>query len=413
MLNQTSAVVHIDFDASDTGGCPDTALTSPTLTGPGYSLTITPSPNESGDELQWTGSGVLTLNTPSSLPSTPVSGFIKPKYMVVGMYYDPPGQKSSVVYTNGFVNGTVTSSSNSYANTESLTVSLTVNVGVEVLDAKATDSYTAAITGQWAQTTTDSQTVTVSQTQTLGYTLPGPSASKDGIDHGEDVVWVWVNPEVSITLVQNIGVTVNGYFFDPTDPLQAMDVVHLTINELQNPALIPQDLMDRINRIWDPAGGPLNSADFADIANTDPYVANASYDPQTDTSGRFTDTGVTVDYTPTDGSGQGQASSQAYNVSTSSLTATTHSQSDSHSNQFTVDETLSGALFGENAKYAFKSSYTYKQTNTSSTTTNKGKNQSATATIFQPLYTDGYTGPTAIKIYRDEVYGTYMFYGAE
>jgi hypothetical protein len=29
------------------------------------------------------------------------------------------------------------------------------------------------------------------------------------------------------------------------------------------------------------------------------------------------------------------------------------------------------------------------------------------------LNTDGYTGPTAIKTYRDEVYGTYTFYGAE
>lgn len=48
-----------------------------------------------------------------------------------------------------------------------------------------------------------------------------------------------------------------------------------------------------------------------------------------------------------------------------------------------------------------------------SITTNKGKNQSATATLFQPLNTDGYTGPTTIKTYCDEVYGTYTFYGAE
>ena len=318
-LNSTSGITWIDFDSYEDGGCNDPAVSSFTLTGAGFTLTVSPVEESESDSSYWGGTALLTLDSPSTLPATPVTGFIKPKYMIVGMYYVPPGMKSSAGYTSGFVNGTVTSSSTSYQNTESQSVSVTTGYSASVGAAKAAYKITASASGAWSQTTTDSQTLTVSQTQTTGYTLPGSSASKNGIDHGEDVVWVWLNPEVSLNFVQNIGVTINGYFFDPSDPAQGMDVVQLTVNELRNPSLIPTDLLSRLNRPWDPAGGPLNSADFQDILDTDPFVTNPAFDPETDTSGRYSDTQVIINYAPTDGSGQGQPSSMSYSVVSSSL----------------------------------------------------------------------------------------------
>ena len=412
-LYQTSAFIYLDYDAYETGGCPDPALTTFTIAGPGYSLDVTPLPDYSSDSNGWTGTGIMSLTTASPLPPSPVTGFIKPKYIVLGMYYAPPGQKSNVQYGTSFVNGTVTSTSGSFITNVSQTASLTIGAKVKTPAAGASWSLTAAASGAWGQTTTDSKTVTISQTQTTNYTVAGPSSSKDGIDHGEDIVWVWVNPEVNFSFVQNVGATINGYFYDPSDPTAGMDVLFLTINELQNPSTIPTAELPRINRTWDTVGGPLTASDFADIANTDPYVANPAYNPETDPSARFTDTGVLINYEPTDGTGQGQASTQSYSVSTSKLTATLHSQTDSHTVGFSVDQKYSGSLFGLGASYDFKSSYSYEQTNTSSNTVNSQTGQTATATIVSPLYTDGYTGPTAIKIYRDEVYGTYMFYGAE
>jgi hypothetical protein len=39
------------------------------------------------------------------------------------------------------------------------------------------------------------------------------------------------------------------------------------------------------------------------------------------------------------------------------------------------------------------------------------KGQTANFSIVSPLPSDGYTGPTAIAVYKDNVYGTFMFYG--
>ena len=58
-----------------------------------------------------------------------------------------------------------------------------------------------------------------------------------------------------------------------------------------------------------------------------------------------------------------------------------------------------------------------KVTNTATTVTKKSSSQSATSgqtasfSITGPYASDNYTGPTAIQIWRDNIYGSYMFYG--
>ena len=39
-----------------------------------------------------------------------------------------------------------------------------------------------------------------------------------------------------------------------------------------------------------------------------------------------------------------------------------------------------------------------------------GTSQAASFTIYPPLASDNYTGPTAIQVWKDNVYGTFMFY---
>ena len=41
-------------------------------------------------------------------------GAIRPKYLVVGVYYAPPGASSSVTYSNGFLSGTSENISQSF-----------------------------------------------------------------------------------------------------------------------------------------------------------------------------------------------------------------------------------------------------------------------------------------------------------
>src|ERR1051325_3433034 len=67
----------------DSPPCPGNYVGTGTLTGDSYTITFVPS---SG------GYGTATLQ--------PISGFINPKYVVVGVTYAPPGASSSVTYTN-------------------------------------------------------------------------------------------------------------------------------------------------------------------------------------------------------------------------------------------------------------------------------------------------------------------------
>jgi hypothetical protein len=57
-----------------------------------------------------------------------------------------------------------------------------------------------------------------------------------------------------------------------------------------------------------------------------------------------------------------------------------------------------------------KASTTFTYTNTWSSTVTSGTSQAANFTIYRPLSTDGYTGPINMQIWKDNVYGTFMFY---
>lgn len=415
-ITPTTGLVWLQNDPS-AGTCNNPPGPGFTVSGAGFSLQVYPYESYDSDSSWWNGTAVLTLNTPSNLPPTPVTGFIKPKYQILTVYYPPPGSASSASYQTGFTTGSAISNSSTFLNSESESVSLKTGFSATIPLASAKTTFTAGETGQWSQTTTDSTTVTLSDTQSTTFTIPGPASSKDGIDHGEDIIYIWLNPEVSITTVQNIDVVTNGYFSDPNDPARGMNIVQLTVNQLQqalvtsNPTLISPDVQMRLRRTWDPAGGPLNSNDYQDILKADPFVANPAFDPRSDTSGRYTDAGVSMDYSPTDGIGQ--PTSMTYNVSSSSLTSTVTTKGDSHSTEFSLDESLSASVFGFAASEDFKQSYTYSVTSTTSHTSNNGSNQNASVTIYRPLLSDGYAGPTLIKVYRDNVYGTFMFYGAE
>lgn len=60
------------------------------------------------------------------------------------------------------------------------------------------------------------------------------------------------------------------------------------------------------------------------------------------------------------------------------------------------------------AKLSFSTTFT--TSNSASSTQSSSGTQSANFTIFPPVAADSYTGPTAIQVWKDNVYGTFMFY---
>ena len=67
------------------------------------------------------------------------------------------------------------------------------------------------------------------------------------------------------------------------------------------------------------------------------------------------------------------------------------------------------------AKFALdvKTSDTYTSTNKWSSSINGGAGQTASLSITGPAAADNYTGPTTIQVWKDNVYGTFMFYPIE
>ena len=85
---------------------------------------------------------------------------------------------------------------------------------------------------------------------------------------------------------------------------------------------------------------------------------------------------------------------------------------DSHTTIYVVDATASASFFAT-ASVEFSSTSTYEYSNQWSSTVSSGTSQTMNFTIVPPLSTDNYTGPTAMQVWKDNVYGTFMFYPEE
>ncbi len=337
-------------------------------------------------------------------------GFAKLKYQILGVDYAPPGSKSNVTYGGSMMRGTSHSDSSSWTNNLSTSIGVSVKTGfLGIVDAAV--SYTAS--ASYAQEGDSSNSITVSTTKNVTDVIPGPASAATGISHDYDVIWVWLNPELNLNFTGPDSMQWNGYAYDPADDANEMEVVPLTVAELKNPTLIPIGTVARLNRSWDKSGlGALTTADYADILEADPFVANPSFNPNTDPNHRFDlQNGETFSYTPA--SPGGQPITQTYSISTQTTTSQGQGASDTHSVGLAIDDTLSGGIFGTKVTASLKISNTYTTTNKWSNLLNGGSGQTASLSITGPASTDGYTGPTTIQVWRDNVYGSFMFYGIQ
>ena len=329
------------------------------------------------------------------------NGAIFPKYQVLGVDYAPPGSRSNVSYSASFTRGGSTSITNSFNDQTSVTVSQSGKFNIGSYGAELSTS----ITGLYSQGNDSTTGNSWSVTTTGGDIIYGPASSSVGIDHNYDVIWVWLNPAVNLTLTGPASITWGGYAFNPADPVNEMDVIPLYVYELKNPSLIPANVAARLARTWDPALGGLTAADFATILESNPYVTNPSYDPNTDTTGRFSlMVGQTFNYVP--------AIPGAQPITQTFMSTAQSGSNTANGSQVTrsVSMTIGGsATLLSKVSVELKNTQTY--TSTTKATTNDSTAETATLSITGPLASDNYTGPTAIQIWRDNVYGSYMFFG--
>jgi hypothetical protein len=331
------------------------------------------------------------------------SGFIRGKYEIVAVYYAPPGMKSSVTYGSSFAAGTTTSVSNSF----NVANNVAVSVGTPSIGG---DSASMTMTFGWGYGSTSSNSITLTTTTAESLTVPGPLSSANGIDHSQDIIWIWLNPSVAVSVFpgDTVPIHVTGMAYDATDP-DNMDVYPISVANLQMLAagIVPTGVdMTRLNRAWS-ATGALTPSDYTSILAADPYVANPQFNPSTDTTHRFDSLGQTINYTPAGTGGQPLVS--GYTSSYQSTSTAGQTATDFHSVGISFDGSVQWSAY---VKTELKASTTWTWTNMSGTSLTNTNIQSANFSITSPLLTDGYTGPTAITVWKDNVYGSFMFYGA-
>jgi hypothetical protein len=222
-------------------------------------------------------------------PYTILSG-LHPKFMVVNIQYAPPGSGSAVTYSNQTTVGTSTGSENSFTHSESLTETVGVNLGVFKLSDSVDETWTntrdSSSTFSLNNVTSNSEVVPGPCNVMPGTTTCAPASQADqslGVEHESDVIWVWLNPVADYVITSPTTFVWGGYASDPSDPNSpdgGMDVIPLSVSQLDGTSTITQAEWDVLDRNWDPitlgGAGPITQQDLQTILARDPFVTNFS-----------------------------------------------------------------------------------------------------------------------------------------
>lgn len=310
---------------------------------------------------------------PSNQPQT---GSGRADYYIITVLYAPPG-----------TNGGHSSSSVEYGSSSSLGTTVSVdssftgglNLGIPLV---------SGLTGDFgiSDSATSTSSLEVKKSTTITVSCQGPGS--DGIDHDEDIFYLWLNPQVDVTV-------------DPADNLNwqlglngpTMTIQRVYAKWLKDPASMPPGVRAQL----DAAG--LTGADYATILSTNPFASGqTTIDP-----GRFTPTTHSFPYAPplkavdpVPTTKQSQTNSLAYPAGQKATL------------QYSVGLGYKWQSGGDKSdKNVFSTDGKLTWTNSETDSTSVGFSESATVTVGGPAF--GYPGPTDVLVYWDDLYGTFMF----
>ena len=376
--------------ASDRGLCLDDYPGSVTLT----SSTVT---------ISFVGymNGVETASLAS------LTGFLSPKYKIVGIDYTVPGEQSYVQYTGTTMMGTSTSTSSSFSTNVSSSTEICGGAGIGGNGTSICGTYSNSFT----QESDTSSSFAVSQS--TSYTNKWFPITGPALDHGNDVIYVWVNPQVwyTIYLTGSSGPTPvywNGYSYDEADDSNNMEVIPIRLSQLLNPSTIPAGTQGRLLRAWasnntDGSGPAITNQDLLNIAAVDPF-SNPNYtvtigpDGQTTTDGRFTKNPAPPMFYVAGGN-------YLYNWLYTTTATAGKGGKDTYSEGFAI-EVKNSANWIAHISLDFKNSATFTWVDQWNTLMTQMMSQSNTVSITGP--TGSYSGPDEFNVFQDNIYGTFM-----
>ncbi len=311
-----------------------------------------------------------------------------PNFQVLSVVYGPPGSAlgapaskndSWVIYSTSSSTGTTMSTSASFKAGVDVTASVGVNLGV--LNLSDSSDFNASVSG----TGTSSVAVTKNST----YTLSAYGAEQDGIDHGNDFIYLWLNPAIGVEVSPSSAVTwepgINANIND------SMIIQFVLVSWLQDPSTMEPAVTATLEKYG------ITAADYAQILGCDPFSsAGAAIDPN-----RFLQCTTSFPYEPL-------SSTDPLQLTTYSLVDTvvdTTSTQASVSYGVTFTESAGASALGINA--TLKASESLEITMSATETTVQSSTQSAAVTIGNP--SSAYDGPTVVLAYWDTVFSTFMF----
>lgn len=227
-----------------------------------------------------------------------------PKYKIMGVVYAPPGSSSFVTYGYSNMVGSTDTMSTTNATTNTNSISVTAEGGIPVFGGSVTYDFSDG----WTTSSQHSNSLAIQTTQGNSISTMGPISSSLGVDHDNDVIYIWLNPVLSGTpatattplnwsgLASN-SCDPNNHSFPLTidqavsgcDPNQFPypDIVGIPVWCLKNPFNPDQSCAQWLpytSRSWDispwpldantnlPLGPGLTMRDYADILQADPFV---------------------------------------------------------------------------------------------------------------------------------------------
>lgn len=371
---------------------------------------------DSGTAGSGSGSGTQPFTVaPPSLPS----GSVNPKFLVLSVIYTPPGSKSTVDYGTSTAVGTTTSINNSFASSNTkANVTLTNTIPVPPANpneqlGSVGGTASGSTSGTFTETVATASSVAINKTTSFDIQVPGLSNPTDGIDHDYDIIMVWLNPVLNLQIVDSATAQIPGYSFDPADPAAEVDVVPLYVKWLKNPLTMPPGIANALARVWaappaDGSGPGLTTADLQAILARDPFT-DPSYQltvnpgATTSTDGRFDiQAGETFAYEPPPFGGQ--PLTDKFSIQYQQTSTTGQSKTDQYQTSFSLtgQSNIKGWLSGNlqtATMMTWTNQFALKTTNVST--------QTASLSLVGPCF--GYTGPTDVQVFQDNVYGTFLF----
>jgi hypothetical protein len=310
-------------------------------------------------------------------PPLHLSGVVIPKYIVLTVIYAPPGtdgghSTSSVSYQAGSTTGTSISASQSFKSGNANSFEATGTI------------FGSGVSFEYSRSRTDAQSMEIKKSTTATITQLGPS--QDGINHDEDEIWLLLKPHVSMDLTS-------------TSAAWMLTNVPASIQRVYVGWLNGHESMPAgIATAFRAAG--ITALDYTNILARDPLANDSSAID----SNRYVLLKTSYPYAPPLHTND-PVPTTTVNVSDSSLSSVGTTTEDDYKVGMFLSVTAGG--FFDFAKATFKNTATWEWTSKFNQTSSSGTVQSAIVTIGGPAY--GYSGPTSLQIYIDNIYKTFAF----